>query len=1016
MPTTIPNPASAIWSKNSLGLTDTSIINGVYKFMGCSIQSVSITLGFNGTASSASLTLVEDTQNGDSFVNPSIPSVWAFSFPKGGVGQPIIYVTSPPDLNPTDFNQSNVPSYFCGICTGYSRAKRDAGGKLITVSLTDCREMLSGIQCLLNGFALSQNIGTGFPRFTGINNVIDIFGYYNYGMESNRTEYGMEWSKIKDVIEAVRVTLKEINLEFVFTGDTFSAVPTYYRISDDIIDIAGLCQKVTDDSGSDYITINRKIGTNDVVVEIRGIRRTNTDVLTQTELEDFVTARTDIVENYKIGREYRNETTGSIIIGGMRNTNYVAYPSEYKTSLHLTGGLEDYNVFEPDIKARLFGGYVRTYTDPTNGSDTSVSSGFLDINSGAILPFWGFSPDDHAYPLIEPFLPMDHFAFDKDSDSYGQLTSKIPLCKLSVGNWTVRRVTHTDMFLDGDGDSDSRPFAYISSVIPSGTIVPSGYMRGIPLNTEILRAAAISTDSFKSIFYIYYPEIASNLFGKPSFDQLKNKMDFDIRFNIYQTNFNDYLARISTYSDKAGGFTRDGQGRVVKTDFSGAGTIAAQDLDAVLEKFAEIIAEQIRQYALDNMGRKFLVCLPKSNIMQRIWNNLPVPTNVNKPEIEYVVDNRGYWEEVPVELDGIVNSGSSSSSFSTEEEEQIRRKFMAEDGRFFAMVGIDAHPTGNINFNSNGNNQAMFQDFPTSEFRPSKLTSSPSFVLVSCSVNQLIKRPDLALLELPAQISFDPLDGTDYLDNLHNYISAPLQEERIARVSDIIRMIWYFIKRDNNLRSAIKTAANAAGESFLTFASKLANHWAYKMSIEESQPYQEGLSHEFVMDLKGVVIPLTSTWVSYGPWYPDYAQAKGNIRIESDETLVPWNFTRPTPPDPWYTNLDAAGFERLSRTISDLDYMDNAQIIVAGFPEVGLASGVGYNSNLTGLSLDFGLGGVKTTYNFSTYAGRAGTYRKSEYDNLSRARIDVRERLPEVENINVIAAAELRTGTNRFNY
>jgi hypothetical protein len=50
---------------------------------GASIISANMTLGFNGNASSLSITLVEDIANGDSFINPEMPSLWAFSLPKG---------------------------------------------------------------------------------------------------------------------------------------------------------------------------------------------------------------------------------------------------------------------------------------------------------------------------------------------------------------------------------------------------------------------------------------------------------------------------------------------------------------------------------------------------------------------------------------------------------------------------------------------------------------------------------------------------------------------------------------------------------------------------------------------------------------------------------------------------------------------------------------------------------------------------------------------------------------------
>lgn len=81
----IPTPEACTYAKGSSGISDTTIVNGVYKFLGASIISANMTLGFNGNASSLSITLVEDTANGDSFINPEMPSLWAFSLPKGGL-------------------------------------------------------------------------------------------------------------------------------------------------------------------------------------------------------------------------------------------------------------------------------------------------------------------------------------------------------------------------------------------------------------------------------------------------------------------------------------------------------------------------------------------------------------------------------------------------------------------------------------------------------------------------------------------------------------------------------------------------------------------------------------------------------------------------------------------------------------------------------------------------------------------------------------------------------------------
>src|SRR5687768_9376162 len=101
-----PTPEDAVYGKLSSGLTDTTISNGVYKFMGCTVLSLNMSIGFNSTPSSLTVTLVEDSD--DEFVEPDLPSLHAFSLPKGGVGAKIIY-TTPISLTPNAFEPTNVP-------------------------------------------------------------------------------------------------------------------------------------------------------------------------------------------------------------------------------------------------------------------------------------------------------------------------------------------------------------------------------------------------------------------------------------------------------------------------------------------------------------------------------------------------------------------------------------------------------------------------------------------------------------------------------------------------------------------------------------------------------------------------------------------------------------------------------------------------------------------------------------------------------------------------------------------
>jgi hypothetical protein len=271
-------------------------------------------------------------------------------------------------------------------------------------------------------------------------------------------------------------------------------------------------------------------------------------------------------------------------------------------------------------------------------------------------------------------------------------------------------------------------------------------------------------------------------------------------------------------------------------------------------------------------------------------------------------------------------------------------------------------------------------------------------------------------VELPSSINFDPSPDPDANLQGYNYREGEF-DEFMAKKGGIIKMFRVMLSKDSDLRLLMKKAAAHNGRTFNEFASSVIAQWATNIQHTLSDGLFREHSTERVMDLKGVIVPLTSTWLSYGPWYSSSITSSGVARIDIDPSLVPWNFPRPPAVSGWAAHLNSAGNEKLQRSIADVYKLDNAVISVAGFPEYGPAQSLGYNSNLTGISVDFGIGVIKTTYSWSTYLKKPGTFRKSEFDNVSAARVDTREKLPDPINTNVIDDfTKGQYGYNKFIY
>lgn len=1017
---TYPNPfTSQYTSKYQGGYTDVSLASGVYKVFGCSILGCNLNLGFNNNASTLDITLVEDTQNFDSFTYPTIPSVVGFSLPKGGVGQPIFYPTvvggssgviSSGLIQPSGYYSNNVPFYFAGIVTKYDRVAVDAGGKQFSVRVSDPREILGGIQVIIGGFGLSQSFedvqsDPGITRTDGAGNVIDAFGYWDNGLESARNANGMVWNDIKEAIEACRVKIYEMEFEFLFTGDAFTNAPDWYRVSGEIMDMNTLLTRVANDAGSDFIVLTRKMneGTTrgTAIIEIRGIKRTATNRLTSTEINNFLTSHDGLVKHCDISREFRNEDNSKVIVGGFRNKNYIAYPAPYASGIHgettPTGFAENYYKWPASPLFRYF-------EDAVDASGVTTS-----IYNGAIFPFWGFAPtpfgdEPGQTPMAEPFLSLDHMAFDLDQPLYfldpsGSLPSgvnytmqvsgilpRIPTVRIDHVSYPVRQIayiqsgsgtydTYADCFLDGDGDSDFRPWAIVGTdpTFDPSIPLPPNYVRGLPLNTEVLKASLISAHLFFKMYSLHYPDVAEMLgFPTINFSAMKdyltaNPLEYPGNINLavfYRIYGSDLTA------DSNGKFTAE---KLIKANFE----------TRMLAVLRDYLFQAVRNYAEEYMGKQFLVCLPRSEIMHRLWanpNDPYLPTNKDKPEIEYVVDGQGYFEVLPPAFDGLANP-QGSGQLTLEQELQMIKRFQMEDGRFVPMTFFDWKPYGNGSFNSNGTNKLMFQDIPSSEYRPNRIADgNPAYIGMSCNVQQLVKRPDLALVTLPTALWFDPTEWKPEDD-----------EDFVKSITDraMRRFFAAWFSMDDDCKDIF-------GNDVDYFNDTVEKYWIpqLKTILKDAKDYQ--MATEPCLDPKAISIPLTSTWVTYGPWYYTSADLTGRIGIEVHDELVPWNFDRPTSPDPWYQNLDDAGFEMLERTRADLEYIDSATITVAGLPEFGIGDTLtsGKLSNMTGISVAFGIGEISTTYDMGTYIGRPGTYRKADYDNVAKFRV------PKVPDIN----------------
>ena len=138
----------------------------------------------------------------------------------------------------------------------------------------------------------------------------------------------------------------------------------------------------------------------------------------------------------------------------------------------------------------------------------------------------------------------------------------------------------------------------------------------------------------------------------------------------------------------------------------------------------------------------------------------------------------------------------------------------------------------------------------------------------------------------------------------------------------------------------------------------------------------------------GAVIPMRSNIFSYGPYY-HAANTTGGTDVSREEILAPWNFieTNITNTTSAYDTMNCNGQALAKDGTKGLQQLEKGKITVAAFPAYGLGYGVGgvvdSPTLLTDISVDFGSGGVTTTYNFETYTPRFGRPAKHILDSWS---------------------------------
>ncbi len=123
-------------------------------------------------------------------------------------------------------------------------------------------------------------------------------------------------------------------------------------------------------------------------------------------------------------------------------------------------------------------------------------------------------------------------------------------------------------------------------------------------------------------------------------------------------------------------------------------------------------------------------------------------------------------------------------------------------------------------------------------------------------------------------------------------------------------------------------------------------------------------------------VPLRSNVATYGPWYA--TGAAGKARVESDPSMVPWNFGG-------FAQMNLVATTRVANAVTNMQVSESGLVEETELPRVSLGDTLQSGGpNVTNIEISFGAQGVSTSYHFRTYTQRYGVFGKAYEQKLRK--------------------------------
>lgn len=251
------------------------------RFFNSSITSINAVQGWGTQPSTIDIELVDDVRNGDSF--SPVP-----------IGFPAYF--------------SYYGLEFGGILQKYVTVGAQSGNPTYKVILTDPREILSGVQIILEGYTGASN---------QISNLYNVYGYLenlSYG-GSQSDELGMPANLIRTTLETLIQTTPIVyrTQPYIIDLSELPIMPDQYRVGGAVsMSVLDFVDRVCSDSARDYF-FRLVLTSFGHTIKLYTISRASQPAL--NVISDFILQYPEVVSK-EAGIELRNEPTSKFLVGG----------------------------------------------------------------------------------------------------------------------------------------------------------------------------------------------------------------------------------------------------------------------------------------------------------------------------------------------------------------------------------------------------------------------------------------------------------------------------------------------------------------------------------------------------------------------------------------------------------------------------------------------------------------------------------------------------------------------------